>query len=214
MNMEIFLILIFFLGILMWIETELLKIYRKSFVKSHRAAVGRTRTLGIILACIPLLHPFVPQPRIVGIFGTVSTIIGILLLGIGIYLWARLLFVEWPEINKALEGYKQTQSSFLITTGLYSKVRNPIYTACFFTILGWYFVWRAIHGLLFMPVILAVIVIGTLIEEKYLTKEFGDEHRKYKQNVPMLFSPSLLAVVIVMLSIVVISIIFGWMQIT
>jgi hypothetical protein len=92
--MEIFLILIFFLGILMWIETELLKIYRKSFVKSHRAAVGRTRTLGIILACIPLLHPFVPQPRIVGIFGTVSTIIGILLLGIGIYLWARLLFVE------------------------------------------------------------------------------------------------------------------------
>jgi len=210
--MEIFLILIFFLGISMWIGTELLKIYKESFVKSHHAAVGRTRTLGIILACIPLLHPFAPQPRIVGIFGMVSTIIGIPLLGIGVYLWVRLLFVEWPEINKALEGYKQTQSSFLITTGLYSKVRNPIYTACFFTILGWYFIWRAVHGLLFIPVILAVIVIGTLIEEKYLTKKFGDEHMKYKQNVPMLFSPSLLTVVIVILAIVVISIISGWMQ--
>jgi hypothetical protein len=89
------------------------------------------------------------------------------------------------------------------------QVRNPIYTACFFTILGWYFIWRAVHGLLFMPIILAVILIGTFIEENYLSKTFGDEHREYKQRVPMLFPLPLLVVLIMVLAIVMISIIFG-----
>jgi protein-S-isoprenylcysteine O-methyltransferase Ste14 len=176
----------------MWYVTELLKIYKEPTVSSHHVAVGRTRFLGIILCSIaPLLLAFVAQPRIKGMLGIASTAIGIALMGIGIYLWIIILWLQAQDIMPALGDYHQTESSHLITTGIYAKVRNPIYTACFFTILGWYLIWRAVHGLLLMPVILIVILIGIFIEERYLTKKFSDEHKEYKRRVPMLFPHSL-----------------------
>lgn len=214
MSKETLLALIYFAGWLVCYTTELLKIYREPLVESHRLAVGRARFLSIIVICIPpLLLPFIAQPRMAGAFSPASIAIGIVLMGIAIYIWT-MYFLGYRRIMEAIGGFHQTESKYLITTGLYGKVRHPIYTGCFFTALGWYFLWRALHGLLFMPVILANILIQIFLEEKYLSKEFGDEYARYRQKVPMLFPSYLVAVLAIVAAILAISIIFGWMRIT
>ena len=214
MSMEVLLTLVYFAGWLLCYTTELLKIYMEPIVKSHRVAVGRARFLSIVVICIPpLLLPFIAQPRMAGAFGPASIAIGMVLMGIAIYIWT-MYFLDYQRIMEAIGGFHQTESRYLITTGLYGKVRHPIYTGCFFTALGWCFIWRAVHGLLFMPVILVNIFIQIFIEEKYLGKEFGDEYARYRRRVPMLFPPYFVAVLAIVAAVLAISTVFGWMRIT
>jgi len=80
----------------------------------------------------------------------------------------------------------------LVTTGLYSRIRNPM-------LLGWIIMLFGIGILLnsfslvaiFAPffTLLNVVYIKT-IEEKEMEKKFGEEYLKYKQSVPM-FVPGL-----------------------
>ena len=80
----------------------------------------------------------------------------------------------------------------LVTTGLYSRVRNPM-------VLGWIVMLFGVGVLLssislvaiFTPlfILLNVLYLKT-IEEKEMEKKFGEEYLKYKQSVPM-FLPRL-----------------------
>jgi len=205
MSKKIILIAIYLLGWLIIYLTELLKTYREPFVRSHRIAVGTIRTLGIIIGYFLLfLLAFIPQPRIGGAFDIVSIAIGIALIGIAIYILAR-FFLEWRKDLIAL-----AESRYLFATGLYGKSRHPTYIASFFLLWGWYFAWRAVHGLLSMPIILIAFLIEIFIEEKTLSRKFGDEHTRYRRRVPLLLPLPLSVAMIVVLGIVVISIIFGW----
>ncbi|PIQ92302.1 MAG: hypothetical protein COV69_03090 [Parcubacteria group bacterium CG11_big_fil_rev_8_21_14_0_20_39_14] len=212
MSMKIILVAICLVGWLIVYFTELLKAYREPFIRSHYVAVGVIRTLGMIMGTVSLfLLPFVPQPKIGGISGIASLAIGITLIGIAIYILTR-FFLEWRRKAEGL-GESLAESKYLVTTGLYEKVRHPIYMASLFLLWGWYFAWRAVYGLLSMPIILIAFLIEIFIEEKCLSRKFGDEHTRYKRRVPMLLPLPLLVTLIVVLGIVVISIIFGWVQI-
>lgn len=79
---------------------------------------------------------------------------------------------------------------FLVTTGLHSKMRHPLYTG---TLL---FLWslcllfpRAAH-LLSVATITLYTIIGARLEEAKLAKTFGAAYSLYKKQVPMLI-PSL-----------------------
>lgn len=208
MSIKIILIAIYLLGWLIIYITELLKTYRESFIRSHYVAVGAIRTFGILMA-YPLLFllAFVPQARLGGAFGIVSIAIGIALIGIAIYILTR-FFLEWRNDLTAL-----AESRYLFATGLYGKSRHPTYVASFFLLWGWYFAWRAVYGLLSMPIILIAFLIEIFIEEKTMSRKFDNEHAKYRQRVPLLLPLPLSLAMIVVLGIVVISIIFGWVQI-
>lgn len=212
MSEKIILVAICLLGWLILYLTELLKAYREPFVKSHYVALGSIRALGILMGpFLPFLLPFVPQPKIGEVSGIASLAIGITLIGIAIYILAR-FFLEWRRKAKGL-GESLAESRYLVTTGLYGKVRHPTYMACLFLLWGWYFAWRSVYGLLSMPIIFIAYLVEILIEEKTLSRRFGDEHARYRQSVPMLLPLPLLVVFIVLLGVVVSSIIFGWIPI-
>lgn len=83
------------------------------------------------------------------------------------------------------EHYKTLSTHGKITTsGILSKVRHPWYTATFLIL------WSrniSISTLLVNVIFTLYLIIGCLLEEKKLVLEFGDEYRKYQQNVSMLF---------------------------
>jgi hypothetical protein len=64
-----------------------------------------------------------------------------------------------------------------------------------------------------MPIILIAFLIEIFIEEKTLNRRFGEEHARYRQRVPVLLPFPLSVILIVVMGIVVISIIFRWIQI-
>ena len=66
----------------------------------------------------------------------------------------------------------------------YKYVRHPLY---FGIILGlWATPFMTITHLVFAILLTAYIIIGVMLEEKDLSKEFGEQYRAYKKKTPML----------------------------
>lgn len=72
----------------------------------------------------------------------------------------------------------------LKTDGIYSWVRNPMYTGCWFIIIGISFMW---HNYWVLPMIIVDWAIITIVlkntEEKWLLDVYGDEYAEYKKRV-------------------------------
>lgn len=101
---------------------------------------------------------------------------GIFMIVLGIYLWIQAVIVQ--KINKKVTEKK------LITTGVYSIVRNPVYSAFTFIFTG-LLLFTTNYILLTLPfvfwVILTILMKNT--EEKWLKNEFGEEYEKYLKKV-------------------------------
>ena len=101
---------------------------------------------------------------------------GILLILFGIYLWLQAVIVE--KINKKVKEKK------LITSGVYSFVRNPVYSAFIFIFTG-ILLLTANYILLILPFIfwalLTILMKNT--EDKWLKNEFGKEYEIYLKEV-------------------------------
>ena len=107
------------------------------------------------------------------IFFIIAAIFMILL---GIYLWIQAVIVQ--KINKKVTEKK------LITTGVYSIVRNPVYSAFIFIFTG-ILLFTANYILLILPFVfwafLTILMKNT--EEKWLKNEFGEEYEIYLKQV-------------------------------
>ncbi len=81
---------------------------------------------------------------------------------------------------------EESKSQTLVTSGIYSRVRNPLYSAHLCTLLGW-----AIGTALVPAFACAAFYVLTLMlmlprEEHELRKRFGDPYREYEKRVPRL----------------------------
>ena len=79
----------------------------------------------------------------------------------------------------------EIQSGKLVTTGIYSVTRHPIYTAFFFIFSG---ILITAHNLFMLGFILFfylyLVVLMQKTEEKWLTKKFGQEYLEYAKRTP------------------------------
>ena len=72
----------------------------------------------------------------------------------------------------------------LKTDGIYAWVRNPMYTGCWFIMIGITFMW---HNYWMIPMIIVDWAILTIVlkntEEKWLLDLYGEEYARYKKHV-------------------------------
>lgn len=103
-------------------------------------------------------------------------IAGTLLILFGIFLWVQAVIVE--KINKKVKEKK------LITSGVYSFVRNPVYSAFIFIFTG-ILLLTANFFLLILPFIFGALltILMKNTEEKWLKNEFGKEYEIYLKEV-------------------------------
>ena len=75
----------------------------------------------------------------------------------------------------------------LLTTGLYSWVRNPMLLGWIIMLLGLGILLNSISLIfIFIPLFILVnILYLKTIEEKEMEKKFGEQYLKYKESVPM-----------------------------
>lgn len=75
-------------------------------------------------------------------------------------------------------------STAVVTTGVYSLTRNPMYAAMTLIYLAIALAMDSVATfLLLVPLLLAVRYGVIAREERYLEAKFGDEYRRYKQSV-------------------------------
>jgi protein-S-isoprenylcysteine O-methyltransferase Ste14 len=122
------------------------------------------------LAIAYLLVRFVPSKW------NASTVIGIVLLifGVAMVTLARL------QLGNSFSVRPQAKS--LVTTGIYSRVRNPIYVFSAIAIAGGILYAERPMLLLIFVILIPMQVMRARSEEQVLEERFGQEYRAYKKG--------------------------------
>ena len=105
----------------------------------------------------------------------------LLVIGASLALWSVYSFIKARGTPVPLNPPKE-----LVTTGLYSRTRNPMLLGWFIMLFGLGILLNSISLIfIFTPlfILLNVLYIKT-IEEKEMEKKFGKEYLKYKESVP------------------------------
>ena len=101
--------------------------------------------------------------------------------GIAIALPALLLLLT-ARIQLGRAFSVRALASNLVTTGLYSRIRNPIYVFGSLFILG-IIIWSGKPlFLLFLAILIPVQIYRSRKESGVLEAKFGDEYRQYRQK--------------------------------
>jgi len=168
-----------------WADT----IYRiattRSKLRIALTPVGLTFWVGFsgLLVFVSLwLDKFLPVRLLLPVPANILLSVPLLVIGATLCLWTVYSFVKARGSPVPLNPPRR-----LVTTGLYSGIRNPM-------ILGWIIMLFGIGLLLnsislifiFNPIfILLNILYLKAVEEREMEKKFGQEYLKYKENVPM-----------------------------
>lgn len=149
--------------------------------------LGRFPRLNMILVAIfglgrfMLVLPLFEQPRF-DMFG-MHLIIGGILFIIGlIFLTPLLIITPWPESD---------HKTNLVSTGLYSIVRNPIYLGEVLWSLGWAIMFRSIIGVALVPLWWGGLLFHVILEEEELERKLGQKYLEYKTRVQGRIFPGL-----------------------
>lgn len=76
----------------------------------------------------------------------------------------------------------RAKATALVTNGIYSRVRNPIYVSGMFFIIGAALMLRKPYVLLFLVVIVPMQIIRARREARVLEEKFGEEYRAYRKR--------------------------------
>ena len=114
-------------------------------------------------------------------FSPYSNIIGGAIASFG---W--LLHLYCHRIHK--QAHKKSQQiEEIVTTGIFSKIRHPMYLGIILALFGvdiaWGVIWMLIPSFLFS--LLAVLI--AIKEEEYLLQKLGRQYEEYMQKVPWRF---------------------------
>ena len=133
----------------------------------------KTNVITLVLALLAVIflgvrfgsHPWTPT-RIAGV------VIGLPSLA--------LLVLARIELGGSFSVRPKAQA--LVTDGLYSRIRNPIYVFGGLTVAGCILYINQPLGLLVFVVIIPLQIYRARQEEKVLEARFGDEYRRYKSR--------------------------------
>jgi len=112
------------------------------------------------------------------------------IIGGAITLGGWLLHIYCHRIHK--QAHKKSQQiEKVVTTGIFQKIRHPMYLGIILAFLGvaiaWGVIWMLVPSVLFS--MLAVII--AIKEEEFLLQKFGHQYEEYMQKVPWRFIPKL-----------------------
>ena len=93
---------------------------------------------------------------------------------------AVLLMVARVQLGSAFSV--EAKASHLVKTGLYSRIRNPIYVFGALLIVGLLLLTARPILLLFLLVLIPVQTVRVRREEKVLAERFGAEYEEYKRG--------------------------------
>ncbi len=127
------------------------------------------------------LHLWMPLPILPGFLAPLRLLAGIALIVIGVA-WIARARREFGKRGQPTDPGQPTTS--MVTTGVFSFSRNPIYLGAVLFLAGVSLVFNMLWGLiLLLPSLVACHYVLIAPEEKYLAARFGAEYRKYAAAV-------------------------------
>jgi protein-S-isoprenylcysteine O-methyltransferase Ste14 len=158
-------------------HTSLYKYYRITYVSF---AVGFL--LFILFFQSAVNHQYFYQRN------TISTLIGLILATWGLLIIkSAFKFYDMKEFLGFQQLRGDLEEQAFLRAGILNLVRHPIYTGTILLLAGYFIFDPSLVNLVTVLCMFAYILIGIKLEEKKLLKRFGDQYKKYQDDVPMLF---------------------------
>lgn len=109
-----------------------------------------------------------------------TSLVGGLLVGAGLLLMALAAYEMFQKKTTIIPG---SEASNLVTTGIFSRSRNPIYLGDFLILTGFILNWEAALALPLIPVFFWVLETRFIRrEEEYLSGKFQGDFAQYAQK--------------------------------
>lgn len=108
--------------------------------------------------------------------GNISEIVGVSMTGCALLLWIK------ARLDLGTSFSIRPRTNELVTRGLYTKIRNPMYVFGAVAIFGLLLALNNPYLYPFFVVLLVVQFFRARKEEKALVKHFGDTYLKYKEG--------------------------------
>jgi protein-S-isoprenylcysteine O-methyltransferase Ste14 len=105
-------------------------------------------------------------------------------LALGIIVWAVVILASLLVHHKALTSVGNIDR--LVTEGVYSRVRHPMYAAFIWLSWGAFLRWPTVRVAVMVFWTDMVLFLWSLLEERLLQARFGEEYSLYKKRVGML----------------------------
>ena len=105
-----------------------------------------------------------------------SFILGSIITLTGIVIWT------WARINIRKSFSILPKAKKLVTTGIYSKIRHPVYVGCILTFLGLSIITNYLLVWISLFLIILMQTLRAKKEEETLIKKFGKRYLAYKKK--------------------------------
>lgn len=118
----------------------------------------------------------------------IPVIMGIILIGIGGFFRVKSRMTLKKAGFNIVNSYKLqiVGGHRLITEGLYSYIRHPLYLGEITRNLGFAVLFSSLYGLVVMIIANLFLVFRIQVEERMLVAEFGEEYEEYKRKTKKL----------------------------
>ena len=133
----------------------------------------------LIFVLPPIVFPFTKSPRM-AIPLIVPLFIGAFLIGASSII--RIVSQKQIGASPALKSKER-----LVTTGIYGFVRHPLYMGNGLFAIGLALLFNSLYAFLFSILYTFLYLPIIYFEEKNLLKKYGEEYKKYKEEVGLLF---------------------------
>lgn len=139
------------------------------------------------IAAPPIVLPLFSQPRF-DVLALPASILGALFVTVGVVL----LVLAFQQIGMIPSSIPKELRKGLVTSGVYGRIRNPIYSAVIAMALGSSLLFRGMYSLAYVPVVFGLFSLITVLEERELEENYGKVYLEYKQTVPYRFIPKII----------------------
>jgi methanethiol S-methyltransferase len=101
----------------------------------------------------------------------------VMLLSTGLMVLGFILLAKgWKKVYRG--------GSELVTDGLYARLRHPQYVGLMLLVIAFLIMWPTILTILLAPFLIGRYILLAREEDRELEKEFGEDFRRYRENVP------------------------------
>lgn len=147
------------------------------------------RLLFIVIAFLSVFAPLfyhltLPSTQLWPL-GTFQKLMGAVLATSGVFIIKR-AFGNY-SLSSFIGLKKEESDPILITNGLQSKVRHPLYTGTLMFFWGWFIFSNSSSNLALALAMHAYTLIGIVWEERKLVETFGEAYIDYQKRVPKLW---------------------------